>query len=83
MSGSTPGCRSARIKVTLEVNGKDVDAVDNVQTHMGDATPVNFDLAERLKKQKELQAAAATGTLTAEQTRSLIGRAAGRDRKKP
>jgi tetratricopeptide (TPR) repeat protein len=58
-------------RVILEVNGKDVDAVDNVQTHLGDTSPVNFDLAERLKKQKELQAAAATGTLTAEQARSM------------
>ena len=58
-------------RVTLEVNGRDVDVVDNVQTHMGDPIPVNFDLAERLKKQQALAAAAATGSLTAEQSRSL------------
>ncbi len=45
--------------------------MDNVQTHLGEPTPVNFDLAERLKKQQALQAAAATGNLTAEQARSL------------
>ena len=37
----------------------------------GESTPVNFDLAQRLKEQQALQAAAATGTLTAEQARSL------------
>ena len=58
-------------RIVLEVNGKDVDALDNVQTHLGESTPVVFDLAKRLKEQQALQAAAATGTLTAEQARSL------------
>ena len=31
-------------KLTVEVDGKDVDSVDNVRTRLGDPQPVNFDL---------------------------------------
>src|SRR5215469_13844475 len=31
-------------KVSLEVDGKDVDSVDNVRTTLGDSQNVNFDL---------------------------------------
>ena len=36
-------------KVTLEVDGKDVDSVDNVKSKLGDPTVVNFDL-QKIKR---------------------------------
>src|SRR3954452_10172707 len=58
-------------KVTVEVNGKDVDMVDNVRTKLGDDTVVDFDL-QRMKAQQQATAQAAeTGTLTKEQERSM------------
>lgn len=58
-------------RVTLEVDGKDVDRVDNVRTRLGDPTPVNFDLQAVRKKQEAMQKAAESGTLTKEQARDL------------
>jgi len=58
-------------RVICEVDGKEVDRVDNVRTRLGDPTEVNFDL-QRLKQRREaLQRAAETGQLTAEQAREL------------
>src|SRR3954451_7951404 len=37
-------------KITLEVDGKDVDSVDNVKSKLGDPTVINFDL-QKLKAQ--------------------------------
>lgn len=58
-------------KVTCEVNGQDVDAVDGVRTSFGESTVVNFNLQELRKKQQALQAAAESGALTKEQAREL------------
>jgi tetratricopeptide (TPR) repeat protein len=58
-------------KVTLEVDGKDVDNVDGVRTSLGDTQPVNFNLQEVKKRQQSLQQAAETGTLTKEQERGM------------
>src|SRR5580704_12029071 len=58
-------------KVTLEVDGKDVDNVDNVRTSLGDSQPINFNLQETKKRQQSLQQAAASGTLTKEQERGM------------
>ncbi len=58
-------------RVVLEVNGKDVDRVDNVRTRLGDPTVINFDL-QRIKQRAEaLQRAAETGQLTADQLREM------------
>lgn len=58
-------------KITLEVDGKDVDNVNNVRTSLGDSTPINFNLQETKKRQQSLQQAAASGTLTKEQERGM------------
>jgi tetratricopeptide (TPR) repeat protein len=57
--------------VILEVNGKDVDRMNNVRTRLGDPTTVNFDLHALKQKQEALQKAAETGTLTQEQAREM------------
>jgi tetratricopeptide (TPR) repeat protein len=57
--------------VRLEVDGKVRDEVKGVRTRLGDPLPVNFDLQGQKKKNQEVQAAAATGTLTKEQERSM------------
>lgn len=58
-------------KITLEVDGKDVDSVDNVRTSLGDSTVNNFNLKETKQRQQSLEQAAATGTLTKEQERGM------------
>jgi tetratricopeptide (TPR) repeat protein len=58
-------------KVTLEVDGRDVDNVDNVRTSLGDSQPINFNLQDTKKRQQSLQQAAASGTLTKEQERGM------------
>src|ERR1051325_1100732 len=56
-------------KLTLEVDGKDRDFVDNVRTTLGDPVPVNFDLQAQKQKADAMQHAAETGQLTQEQAR--------------
>jgi tetratricopeptide (TPR) repeat protein len=58
-------------KVSLEVDGKDVDSVDNVRTSLGDPTVTNFDLREAKQRSQSLAKAAETGTLTKEQERGM------------
>jgi len=58
-------------KVVLEVDGRDVDTVNNVRTRLGDPVDVNFDLQAIKAKQESLQRAAETGTLTQEQAREM------------
>ena len=58
-------------KVICEVEGKDVDLMDNVRTRLGDPTAINFDLSALKKKRDALQRAAETGQLTAEQAREM------------
>src|SRR6202051_4808630 len=57
--------------VRLEVDGKMRDEVKGVRTRLGDPLPINFDLQGQKKKRQEVQAAAASGTLTKEQERSM------------
>ena len=42
-------------KVMLEVDGKDVDSVDNVKSKLGDPTVVNFDLQKMKAQHQETQ----------------------------
>ena len=58
-------------KLVLEVDGKDVDSVDNVRTKLGDSTVIDFDLHKNKEKQQSLAKAAETGTLTKEQARDM------------
>jgi len=58
-------------KVTLEIDGKDVDNVGNVHLSMGDNPPINFNMKETKQRSQALQQAAASGTLTKDQERSM------------
>ena len=58
-------------KVILEVDGKDVDSVDNVKPKLGDPMVVNFDLQQMKAQRQETAKAAETGTLTKEQERGM------------
>jgi tetratricopeptide (TPR) repeat protein len=58
-------------RVTLEVEGKDVDSVDGVRTRLGDPTPINFDMQAIRQRQESLQKAAEAGQLSQEQQRGL------------
>jgi len=58
-------------KVTLEIDGKDVDSVNGVHLGLGDNAPVNFNMKETQQRQQSLQQAAASGTLSKEQERSM------------
>ena len=58
-------------KLVVEIDGKDVDSVDNVRTKLGDSTVIDFDLQKNKQKQQSLAKAAETGTLTKEQARDM------------
>ncbi len=58
-------------KLVLEVEGKDVDMVDNVRTKLGDSTVIDFDLRKNKEKQQSLAKAAESGTLSKEQEREM------------
>jgi tetratricopeptide (TPR) repeat protein len=57
--------------VRLEVDGQMRDQMKGVRTRLGDPLPINFDLQGQKKQSQERQAAAASGTLTKEQERSM------------
>ncbi len=58
-------------RVAVEVDGKEMDSVDNVRTSLGDPKDISFDLQEVAKRQQAMQRAAETGQLTKEQERSM------------
>jgi tetratricopeptide (TPR) repeat protein len=58
-------------KLTVEVDGKERDSVDNVRTRLGDPVAINFDLQAQKTRQQQLASAAETGELTKEQAREL------------
>jgi Tfp pilus assembly protein PilF len=63
--------------IAVEVNGKEVDGVNNIKTRLGDPTPVNFDLQKiasaKAAQQAQMQAAAggAAPALSKEQERGM------------
>ncbi len=57
--------------VALEVNGNEVDRVDNVRSRLGDATTVDFNLQRLKQRQEAFQKAAESGQITPEQARAL------------
>ena len=65
------GLPLGQYKITLEVDGKDVDTVDNVRTTLGDPTPINFNMQESKQRSQSLAKAAESGTLTKEQERGM------------
>jgi Tfp pilus assembly protein PilF len=58
-------------RVSVEVDGKEMDSVDNVRSTLGDPKDISFDLAAVVRRQQELQRAAESGQLTKEQERSM------------
>jgi tetratricopeptide (TPR) repeat protein len=58
-------------KLSLELDGKDVDFVDNVRTKLGDSTVIDFDLQKNKERQQSLAQAAASGTLSKEQASGI------------
>ncbi len=58
-------------KVSVEIDGKVVDSVDNVKTRLGDPQTINFDLQNAKKEQQATQKALETGTLTKEQSQKM------------
>src|SRR5580658_9405259 len=58
-------------KITLEVDGKDVDFIDKVRTTLGDPLVNNFDEHAAAQKRQAMTQAADSGTITKEQERGL------------
>jgi len=65
------GLPLGQYKITLEVDGKDVDWIDKVRTRLGDPLVNNFDMKAQKDKQQALSAAAANGTLSKDQSRGM------------
>ncbi len=65
------GLPLGKYKITLEVDGKDVDWVNGVQTHPGDPIDNNFDLHARAQQQQALSKAADSGTLSKDAARGM------------
>jgi len=65
------GLPLGRYKVTLEVDGKDVDNINNVTTKLGESTVQDFSMKETMERSQSLAKAAETGTLTKEQERGM------------
>ena len=75
------GLPLGQYKVTLEVDGKDVDFVDKVRTQLGDPKEIPFDMHASAQKQQALNQAAETGTLSKDQAQRHVRRGEGRLRK--
>ncbi len=58
-------------KVTVIVDGKNVDFVDKVKTSLGEPKDVNFDLKAQAQQQAAQKKAMQTGTLTPEMERGM------------
>jgi tetratricopeptide (TPR) repeat protein len=58
-------------KISLEVDGKDVDYIDKVRTTLGDPVVNNFDEHAAAQKRQAMTQAADSGTLTKDQERGL------------
>lgn len=58
-------------KITLEVDGKDVDYVDKVRTQLGEPVVNNFDMHATAQKRQALSKAAESGSLSKDQARGM------------
>ncbi|HLY15881.1 MAG TPA: tetratricopeptide repeat protein [Bryobacteraceae bacterium] len=66
------GLPLGKYKITLVVDGKEVDFVNGIQTHPGDPAVNNFDMQASANKRKALTQAAASGQgLSKEQERGM------------
>src|SRR5580704_13542093 len=65
------GLPLGKYKVSLIMDGKTIDSVDNVKTSLGDPTPINFDLKAAADRNAALAKSAETGQFSKEQERSL------------
>ena len=65
------GLPLGQYKITLEIDGKDVDFVDKVRTRLGDPVENNFDMQAKAKRDQALNQAAESGTLTKDQARGM------------
>ena len=67
------GLPRANFRIAVEVDGKEMDHVDNVQTQFTEAKTENFDLHILAQKKAALAKAAETGQFTKEQKREFSG----------
>lgn len=58
-------------RVSVEIDGKEVDFVDKAKNKFGDTTTVDFDLHAKAQQTAALNKAASTGTLSKDMTRGL------------
>jgi len=58
-------------KITLEVDGKDVDHINNVRTTLGEPLENNFNMKNVAQRQHAMQSALASGQLSKDQQRSM------------
>ena len=58
-------------KITLVVDGKERDSVDNVRTRLGDPLPINFDLQSQKARGEAQAKAVEAGQLPPEQARDM------------
>ena len=58
-------------KISVVIDGKTMDSVDNVRPRLGDPLPVNFDLHAIAAKQQAMQKAAESGQVTKEMARDM------------
>jgi Tfp pilus assembly protein PilF len=58
-------------KITVAIDGKDVDTVDKVRTRLGDPVTINFDLHQQAERAAANAKAMETGQLTKEQERDM------------
>src|ERR1017187_4779877 len=65
------GLPRAKFRVSLEVDGKEVDAIDNIQTQFTETKYANFDLQLLARRKGTLRKAAESGQFTKEQKREF------------
>ncbi len=58
-------------RISVWVDGKEMDSIDNVRTRLGDPLENNFDLQAIANRQKAMQKAAETGVVTPEVSRDM------------
>ena len=65
------GLPLGQYKITLSIDGKDVDFVDKVHSKFGESTVNNFDMKAQVQRQQALNQAAESGTLSKDQARGM------------
>ncbi|HLJ48331.1 MAG TPA: tetratricopeptide repeat protein [Bryobacteraceae bacterium] len=65
------GLPIGKYKVSLVVDGKTMDTVDNVSTRLGDPVPIDLDARKGAAQQQAAQQAASTGTVSKDVERGM------------